>query len=71
MALIHANEQDDAHALVNYCDIVKNKFLPGNKLKFIQIKTKSVEEARRRAAILALLSSSIMRGPSIFVKLFS
>lgn len=32
---------------------------------------KSVEEARRRATIIALMTYSIMSGPDVFVKLFT
>lgn len=45
--------------------------MTNHKMKFIKIKTNSVEEARRRATIIALLTYSLMNGPRLFVKLMT
>ena len=45
--------------------------MPNYKLKFVRMAFRSVEEARRRAVVLALLTYSIMSGPNVFVKLFT
>lgn len=70
MSLFHINEDLDCE-IVNYHDICPNSFMPNYKLKFLRINFRSVEEARRRAVIIALLTYSIMSGPNVFVKLFS
>ena len=70
MAIFHCNEEMEA-VVVNYPDICKDSYMPNHKIKLIKIPLKSVEEARRRVAVLALLTFSIMRGPNLFVKLFT
>lgn len=45
--------------------------MPNYKLKFVRMNFRSVEEARRRAVVLGLLTYSIMSGPNVFVKLFT
>ena len=68
MALIHCQEDIDS-GVVNYHNICRDVFIPGPKIKLVKIVLKSVEEAKRRAALIALLTYSIMSGPDIFVKL--
>eukprot|EP00347_Sterkiella_histriomuscorum_P018366 403345778 len=70
MSLIHVTEDMDSD-IVNYHDICPDTFVPQFKLKFVRMNFKSVEEARRRAVILGLMTYSLMSGPNVFVKMFT
>ena len=60
MALIHCNEEQSA--LYNYAEIVSSKKVDiSGALKFIKITCKTIEEARRRGVIVALLSYDLTR----------
>lgn len=69
MALVHMNENDCE--LLNFSSIMEHReasleFIP--KLKFVKIEMKNVEEARRRATAIALLTYSFRH--QSYVKLF-
>ncbi|CDW75240.1 leucine-rich repeat and iq domain-containing protein 3 [Stylonychia lemnae] len=70
MSLIHINEDMDCD-IVNYHEVCTESHMPNYKLKFVRMTFRSVEEARRRAVVLGLLTYSIMSGPNVFVKLFT
>ena len=68
ISIIHLNEDQECK-VVNYHEVCSDSYLPNYKIKLIKLNLRSVEEARRRAAIIALLTYSLMCGPNVFVKL--
>jgi len=70
LSLLHSLPNSyEAPCILNFHDIVEEETLPQFKLKFLKVTYPSVNEAKKRAILIALLTSNYFKSCDNYVQM--